>query len=106
MEVVLVPQSQTVLHLPLLYRWEGQGDWCSSVFFSALLNKGAEHTKQLTPPLPVAEQGVLLHRHMRRARQKSTLFLQALARKRVVASLLGHRCLLALCSLAISQVSH
>ena len=47
MEAVLVPQSQTVLHLPLLYRWEGQGDWCSSDFFSTLLNKGAEHTKQI-----------------------------------------------------------
>ena len=40
MEVVLVAQSQTVLHLPLFYRWVGQGDWCSSDFFSALLNKG------------------------------------------------------------------
>ena len=106
MEVVLVPQFQTVLHLPVLYRWEGQGDWCSSDVFSALLNKGAEHTQQITPPLPVAEQGVRLHRHLRRARQKSTPSLQALAWKHIVASLLGHRRLVALCSLAISQVSH
>ena len=76
------------------------------VFFSALLDKRAEHTKQITPPLPVAEQGVRLHQHMRCARQKSTPSLQALAGKRVVASLLGHRRLVALCSLAISQVSH
>ena len=75
-------------------------------FFSALLNKGAEHTKHITPPLPVAEQGVRLHRHLRRARQKITPSLQALAGKRVVASLLGHRGLIALYSLAISQVSH
>ena len=76
------------------------------LLFSALLNKGAEHTKHINPALPVAEQGVRLHRHLRRARQKSTPSLQALARKRVVASLLGHRRLVALCSLAISQVSH
>ena len=76
------------------------------LFFSALLNKGAEHTKQITPPLPVAEQGVGLGQHLRRARQKSTPSLQALAGERVVASLLGHRRLVALCSLAISQASH
>ena len=34
-------------HLPLLYRWEGQGNWCSSdPFFPALLNKSADHTNK------------------------------------------------------------
>ena len=78
----------------------------AAIFYSALLNKGAEHTKQITPPLPVAEQGVRLHRHMRRARPKSSASLQALAGKRVVLSLLGHRRLVVLFSLGISQVSH
>ena len=76
------------------------------IVFSALLNKGADDPKQITPPLPVAEHGVRLHQNLRRARQKSTPSLQALAGKRVVASLLGHRRLVALCSLAICQVSH
>ena len=26
---VLVPPLQTLLHPPLLFRWEGKGDWCS-----------------------------------------------------------------------------
>ena len=29
MESVLVPPLQTLLHPPLLFRWEGKGDWCS-----------------------------------------------------------------------------
>ena len=34
-------------HLPLLYRWEGQGNWCSSdPFFPLLLNKGADYTNK------------------------------------------------------------
>ena len=78
----------------------------AAICFFALLNKGAEDTKQIIPPLPAAEQGVRLHRHLHRARQKSTTSLQALAGKHVVASLLGHRRLVALCLLTISQVSH
>ena len=70
----------------------------AAIFVSTLLSKGAEHTKQITPPLPVAEQGV-------RARKESAPSLQAVAEESVVASLLGHRRLVALCSLAISQVS-
>ena len=42
---------------------------------------------------------VRLHRHPRCARTLSTPSLQALTRKRVVASLLGHSRLVALCSL-------
>ena len=51
------------------------------LFFSALLNKGADPTKPITPPLPVAEQGVRLHRHMRCARQNSTPSNQGTSRR-------------------------
>ena len=40
------------------------------------------------------------------ARKQCTPSLQALAGKRVVTSLLGHSSLVALCSLAFSQVGH
>ena len=46
---------------------------------------------------------VRLHRHPRCARTLSTPSLQALTEKHVVASLLGHSRLVALCSLAFSQ---
>ena len=47
MESVLVPPLQTFLHPPLLFRWEGKGDWCSPIW--AALNYAARVTinKQL-----------------------------------------------------------
>ena len=44
--------------------------------------------------------------YSRCARKQTTPSLQALAGKRVVRFLLGHSCLVALCSLAFSQVGH
>ena len=47
MQSVLVPPLQTLLHPPLLFRWEGKGDWCSPTW--AALNYAARITinKQL-----------------------------------------------------------
>ena len=42
MECVLVPLLQTLLHPPLLFRWEGKGDWCSATW--AALNYAARIT--------------------------------------------------------------
>ena len=42
MESVLVPPLQTLLHPPLLFRWEGKGDWCSPTW--AVLNYAARIT--------------------------------------------------------------
>ena len=42
MESVLVPLLQTPLHPPLLFRWEGKGDWCSPTW--AVLNYAARIT--------------------------------------------------------------
>ena len=45
MECGLVPQPQTPLHWPLLYRWAGRViGAAASLFFPALLNKGADPT--------------------------------------------------------------
>ena len=96
MGAVLVPPSQTQVICLCFTDGKVRVIGAAAIFFSALLNKGAEHTKQITRPLPVAEQGLRLHRHMRCARPESTPFLQALAGKQVVVSLLGHRRLVAL----------
>ena len=42
MESVLVHPLQTFLHPPLLFRWEGKGDWCSPTL--APLNYAARIT--------------------------------------------------------------
>ena len=42
MESVLVPPLQTLLHPPLLFRWESKGDWCSPTW--AALNYAARIT--------------------------------------------------------------
>ena len=42
MESVLVPPLQTLLHLPLLFRWGGEGDCCSPT--RAALNYAARMT--------------------------------------------------------------
>ena len=42
MEPVLVPPLQTLLHPPLLFSWEGKGDWCSPTW--AALNYAARIT--------------------------------------------------------------
>ena len=42
MEYVLVPSLQTLLYPPLLFRWEGKGDWCSPTW--AALNYAARMT--------------------------------------------------------------
>ena len=42
MESVLDPPLQTVLHPPLLFRWEGKGDLCSPTW--AALNYAAQIT--------------------------------------------------------------
>ena len=45
MQCGLVPQLQTPLHCPLLYRWAGRVIGAAAVlFFLALLNKGADPT--------------------------------------------------------------
>ena len=41
MEMVLVPPLQTLLHSPLLFRWERQGEVVQS---QAVLKYGADHT--------------------------------------------------------------
>ena len=61
------------------------------------------YNKQTTATQPGVVSAVRLHRHPRCARTLSTPSLQALTGKRVVASLLGHSRLVALCSLAFSQ---
>ena len=44
MESVLVPPLQKLLHLPLLFRWESKGDWCSPTW--AVLNYAAQITNK------------------------------------------------------------
>ena len=63
----------------------------------------ADHKKKITAAQPGVVSAVQLHRHPRCARTLRTPSLQALTGKRVVASLLGHSRLVALCSLAFSQ---
>ena len=103
MESVLVPPLQTLLHLPLFLRLEGQGQLVQSqtvLKYTALIT----HKQQAATQPGVASAARHLQ-HPRCARYKSTPSLQALAGKRVVASLLGHRRLVALCFLAVSPVS-
>ena len=101
--MVLVPSLQTLLHPPLFSRWEGQGELVQS---QAMLEYAAliTHKKQAAAQPGVASAGRHVQ-HPRCARNKSTPSLQALAGKHVGASLLGHRRLVALCFLVISQVS-
>ena len=103
MESVLVPPLQTLLHPPLFFSWEGQGELVQSqavLKYAALMTRKQQAASQ---PGVASAAGNL--QHPRCARNESTPSLQALAGKRVVASLLGHRVLVALCFLAISQVS-
>ena len=59
MEVVLVPQPQTqVIYLCFTGGKVRVIGTAALVFFYAVLNKRADHTKQMTPPLSVAEPGV------------------------------------------------
>ena len=103
MEKVLVSPLQTPLHPPLFFRWEGWGELVQSqavLKYTALIT----HKQQAAAQPGVASVARHLQ-HRRCARNKSTPSLQALAGKHVVASLLGHKSLVALCFLAISQVS-
>ena len=103
MEMVLVPPLQTLLQPSLFSRWEGQGELVQS---RAVLKYVALIThKQQAATQPGVASAARHLQHPRCARYKSTPSLQALAGKLVVASLLGHRSLGALCFLAISQVS-
>ena len=103
MEMVLVPLLQTLLHPPLFFRWEGQGELVQS---QAVLKYAALIThKQQAAAQPGVASAARHLQHPRCARNKSTPSSQALAGKRVFASLLGDRSLGALCFLAISQVS-
>ena len=101
--MVLVPPLQTLLHPPLFSRWEGHGELVQS---QAVLKYAALITHKQQAAAQPGVAGAARHpQHPRCARKKSTPSLQALAGKRVVASLLGHRRLVALCFLVISQVS-
>ena len=103
MEMVLVPPLQTLLHPPSFSRWEGQGELVQS---QAVLKYAALIThKQQADAQPGVASAARHPQHPRCAHNKSTPSLQALVGKRVVASLLGHRHLVALCFLVISQVS-
>ena len=103
MEIVLVPPLQTLLHLPLFSRWESQGELVQS---QAVLKYAALIThKQQAVTQPGVASAARHLQHPRCVSNKSTPSLQALTGKRVVASLLGHRRLVALCFLVISQVS-
>ena len=42
MESILVPPLRKLLHPPLLFRWEGKGDWCIPTL--AVLNYAARIT--------------------------------------------------------------
>ena len=100
MEMVLVPPLQTLLHPPLLFRWEGQGELVQSqgvLKYTVLITQTTSYDSARVASVARNLQ------HSRCARQKCTPSLQALAGKRVVASLLGHSRLVALCSLALSQ---
>ena len=102
MEIVLVPPLQTLLHPPLFSGREGQGELVQSqavLKYAALITHKQQAAAQ--PGVASAAQHLQLPRC---ARNKSTPSLQALAGKRVVASLLRHRRLVALCFLAITQV--
>ena len=75
---------------PNIGQWEGQDvPWVRPS--SCTVKGGIPSSRRYLP--------TYLHRHPRCARNKSTPSLQALAGERVVASLLGHSCLAALCSL-------
>ena len=101
--MVLVPLLQTLLHLPLFSKWESQGELVQS---QAVLKYAALIThKQQAENQPGVASAARHLQHPRCARNKSIPSLQALAGKRVVASLLGHRRLVALCFLVISQLS-
>ena len=69
--------------------------------FLAALNNAVQITTKKTVPQPIVAREVRLVQHTRCARKKSTPSLQALTGKHVVASLLGHSGLVALCSLVI-----
>ena len=69
--------------------------------FLAALNHAAQITTKTSVPQPGVARTVRLVQHTRRARKKNTPSLQALTGKRVVASLLGHKFLVALCSLLL-----
>ena len=87
-------------HPPLLYRWEGQLNRCSCsslrrLFqFFAQAKTGAGH--KIQPGVARAVRPLL---YPRCAGNLSTPSLQALSGKRILASLLGHSRLVALCSL-------
>ena len=62
MESVWVPPLQTLLHPPLLFRWEGKGDWCNPI--RAVLDYAARITNnklQLNQELWVQYDFIAIH---------------------------------------------
>ena len=92
-------------HWPLLCRWEGQGELVqlqlpSATFeFFAQAKTGTDHRIKKQLLSQGVARAVRPLQHPRCARNLSTPSFEALAGKRLVASLLGHSRLVALCSL-------
>ena len=84
---------------PLLYRWAGKGDWCSSL---PRLNMRRTSQQNLYLSQDRRGQSNIIDIHAVHA-NRALLPTQALTGKCVVASLLGHSRLVALCSLVIVQ---